>query len=81
MKYLRNIIFIVTFSLLEKSFAWSCPNCKDFLATESASALARGYYWSILMMVSLPFVLVGMISFLIFLNVRSKRKLSTEDPL
>ncbi|MGI8905242.1 MAG: hypothetical protein ACR2IE_01985 [Candidatus Sumerlaeaceae bacterium] len=47
--------------------AWSCPMCKDAVTSESASGTAgatigtraRGYYYSIVGMVSMPFLVIG----------------------
>ncbi len=72
MKYflLTGLLFI------QQSFLFACPNCKDALATESAKALAEGYYWSILLMVSLPFVITGSVAFLIIRSIRKKNVMS-----
>lgn len=54
------------------TLVWACPSCKDALATEETMALARGFGWSIMMMVSLPFVIVGTVAFLIIRARRNK---------
>ena len=58
------------------SLIYACPGCKDALATEGAMALARGYYWSILLLLLAPFILVGIISFLVYRSYRLKLKSS-----
>ena len=41
--------------------AVACPTCKDGLAENdpAGQAIAAGYFWSILFMMSMPFVLIG----------------------
>ena len=39
----------------------ACPNCKEAVANQDGSAarLADGYSWSILLMMTMPFTLLG----------------------
>jgi hypothetical protein len=41
--------------------ALACPNCKEAVAVQPAEAaeMARGYNWSVLFMVGMPFLLLG----------------------
>ena len=41
--------------------ALGCPNCKEAVANQDGDAmrLANGYSWSILLMIAMPFVLLG----------------------
>jgi hypothetical protein len=41
--------------------AWGCPTCKDgVLSSDPSSAnIARGYFYSILLMLAMPFTLAG----------------------
>ena len=41
--------------------AMGCPNCKEALANQDGDAmrLADGYSWSILLMIAMPFALLG----------------------
>jgi hypothetical protein len=46
--------------LLLAALAEACPNCKETLATDPAQqGLARGIYYSILFMMSMPFFIFG----------------------
>jgi hypothetical protein len=38
-----------------------CPNCKEAVANQDGDAmrLANGYSWSIILMISMPFALLG----------------------
>lgn len=52
----------------------ACPTCKDDLAHDPASAnLARGFYYSILFMVSMPFVIFGSLSAYFYYEVRKAK--------
>ncbi len=41
--------------------ALGCPNCKEAVAAQDGDAmrLANGYSWSILLMIAMPFTLLG----------------------
>jgi len=40
--------------------AWACPSCQQALSTDGSQGdLARGIYYSILFMMSMPFAIVG----------------------
>ena len=41
--------------------ALGCPNCKEAVANQDGDAmrLANGYSWSILLMIAMPFALLG----------------------
>jgi hypothetical protein len=43
------------------SDALACPNCKESLASQDGDAmrLANGYSWSIILMIAMPFTLLG----------------------
>jgi hypothetical protein len=53
--------------------AEACPNCKEAVAAQphEAAAMARGYNWSVLFMVAMPFTLLGTGSFMV---VRAARR-------
>jgi hypothetical protein len=53
------------------SSAWACPTCKEDL-TNSAQArgLATGFYYSILLMVTAPFAMIGMLGFVAYRSVK-----------
>ncbi len=55
--------------------AWACPTCKDTLAsaTGEGANLARGYFWSIMFMVSMPFVILAGLATYFYLEVRRAR--------
>jgi heme/copper-type cytochrome/quinol oxidase subunit 2 len=60
--------------LLLAGVASACPTCKDNLAHDPATAnLARGFYYSILFMVSMPFLIFGGMSAYFYWEVRKAR--------
>jgi hypothetical protein len=54
--------------------ALACPLCKDAVA--QTGGLASGFFWSILLMLAVPFVVVGVIGGLI---VKSQRGASQRE--
>ena len=84
------ILAIVAVLVLE-TVAMACPSCKESLAhSDPARAnMVRGYFWSILFMMSMPFVILGGLSALFWWEVRkakmqklreSKNKFAVESP-
>ncbi len=52
--------------------ASACPNCKEAVANQDGNAarLADGYSWSILLMMAMPFTLLGTGTWLVTRAVR-----------
>ncbi|MEX1224212.1 MAG: hypothetical protein WEA31_06650 [Pirellulales bacterium] len=61
--------------LLIAPLAAACPNCKDGLAENSTeqAQLVQGYFWSILFMMSMPFLILGTFSSCMYVSVRRAR--------
>ena len=55
--------------------AVACPNCKAALAenSEGGADLVRGYFYSILFMMSMPFTILGAFSFSMYRAVKKAR--------
>ncbi len=55
--------------------AAACPTCSDSIAQSdpSQSAAARGYYWSILFMMSMPFTLFAALVAYFYWEIRKAR--------
>ena len=53
----------------------ACPGCKDALAENDPqhAQMARGYFWSILFMMAMPFALIGTFGTFCYLEIRRKR--------
>ena len=75
----RFIVFllVVTGVVLTATVAEACPTCKEGLA-EGGGHVARGYFWSILFMMSMPFLILGGLGSLFYLEVRRARLLQEQ---
>ncbi len=75
---LRMLCAIVLLMLTASAAADACEMCKTAIPTEgdseSAAELAQGFYWSILVMMFSPFVLVGAVGLLVFNAYRQQKK-------
>jgi hypothetical protein len=61
--------------VLCESALWACPNCRDALAGDPVQAgLVRGFFWSILFMLSMPFLILGGLGSYFYWQVRSARQ-------
>ena len=65
----------VLVSFLVVSLAEACPGCKDAVAESDPDQvrMARGYFWSILFMLSMPFAILGTFGTYVYLEVRRAR--------
>ena len=52
--------------------AWACPTCKDNLGSADSN-LAGAYGWSIVFMMSMPFLILGSFVGYMYLEVRRAR--------
>jgi hypothetical protein len=60
----------------------ACPTCKDALHTDPAQAnLMRGYFWSILFMMSMPFVIFSSLGSYFYFQVRRARLLQSSQAI
>jgi hypothetical protein len=62
--------------LLVAAEAVGCPNCKDAVNTSDPDGLnlARGYFYSILLMLAMPFTLVGSFGCYVWREMRRQRR-------
>jgi hypothetical protein len=63
--------------------AWACPTCRENLADPQARGLATGLYYSILLMMSMPFALVGTLGFVAYRSVKraaAEREAAASEP-
>ena len=70
----------VTVCVLAACEAMACPNCKDAVNTSDPEGLnvARGYFYSILIMLAMPCTLIG--SFGIYVWREMQRQKLTDQP-
>lgn len=62
--------------------ASACPNCKAALAenSEGGADLVRGYFYSILFMMSMPFTILGAFSFSMYRAVKKAQASAPVNP-
>ncbi len=55
---------------------WACPTCKDGIASSDPTynGMVSGYFWSILFMMSMPFLILSGLSLMFYLEVRKARR-------
>jgi len=61
--------------------AFGCPNCKDAFATGDADSVnvARGYFYSILLMLAMPFTLAGTFGAYVWREMRKQQRSQSQD--
>ncbi len=66
---------VIAAGVLLAADAWGCPNCKDAVNTSDPDGLniARGYFYSILLMLAMPFTLVGTFGAYVWREMRRQR--------
>ena len=77
----RTLLRITALLVAVMLVAWTagdavaCPTCKDGLAENdpSTQAMAAGYFYSILFMMSMPFLIIGTFGSFAYLSVRKAR--------
>ncbi|GDX96024.1 hypothetical protein LBMAG47_16880 [Planctomycetia bacterium] len=76
MRYLRLAAVVVTVVALVAADALGCPNCKDAVNTSDPDGLnmARGYFYSILLMLAMPFTLVGSFGCYVWREMRRQER-------
>ena len=78
---MRSFATSLMLVLLLAGAATACPTCKDQLAHDPASAnLARGFYYSILFMLSMPPLILGGLSAYFYWEVRKARARQAAAP-
>lgn len=78
MKQLSKILLIAAALMLVSvcmaGTASACPTCKDGMAGDPAySSMVNGYFWSILFMMSMPFLVFGGVAAYFYYEVRRAR--------
>ena len=57
----RSFVFALVLLLATGTAALACPNCKEAVSAQPSevAGMARGYNYSVLFMVSMPFLMLG----------------------
>lgn len=74
---LTSILVILVVGLtLSAAEAWGCPTCKDGVAAtdDVANNMARGYFYSILLMLAMPFTLAGCFGMYVWREYRRQQQ-------
>jgi cytochrome c biogenesis factor len=76
--WLKTLLVVVVALVVLAALATACPLCKDALEDQANNGevpnqVGRGFYYSILLMVSAPFALVGGV----FFQIRRTRRRAT----
>lgn len=69
--------------LVAAADALGCPNCKDAVDTADPDGLnvARGYFYSILIMLAMPLTLVGSFGVYVWREMRRQERLAADSPV
>ena len=68
-----SLCFLVVVSIAATASA--CPSCKQALGADGSQGdLARGIYYSILFMMSMPFAIVGSFGFMAYRAVKREQR-------
>ena len=69
-RFLRLLVLAVVLVLVSQVVAEACPTCKEGLASGDGANLVRGYFWSIVFMMSMPFLVFGGMATYFYLLIR-----------
>lgn len=76
---LRTVLVTLILVVILPTIVLACPTCKDGLSGDPAtSGMVRGYFWSIVFMMSMPFLILGGISAYFYYEVRRARALAQQ---
>lgn len=80
-RYVVFWLFVLIGSIAAGGDAWGCPTCKDGLqAADSEGAnIARGYFYSILLMIAMPFTLAGSFGLYVWREMRRQQHAKGSD--
>lgn len=74
-RHLVTACLVMAAGVLLAADAWGCPTCKDAVNTSDPEGLnvARGYFYSILLMLAMPFTLAGSFGAYVWREMRRQR--------
>ena len=77
---MRYTLFLLILLMFVAETALGCPTCKESLAHGDADSanLMRGYFWSILFMMSMPFLILGGLGSYFYYEVCKARRLQSQ---
>jgi hypothetical protein len=76
------VSLVIAVALLAAADAVGCPNCKDGVNTSDPEGLnlARGYFYSILLMLAMPFTLAGSFAAYVWREMRRQQAQAAASP-
>jgi hypothetical protein len=77
----RHVVLLIVAIVLICDTALGCPTCKDSLVNSDPDSanLVRGYFWSILFMMSMPFLILGSLASYFYYEICKARRLLAVD--
>ena len=72
---LSTILLAAAVLLASGSWVQACPTCSQALADGHGGDLVSGYFWSIVFMMSMPFLIVASLGIYFYLQIREARAL------
>ncbi len=72
-RYAIVLVVLVAVALVTTD-AMACPTCKDGMSGPESQAIARGYFFSILFMMAMPFVIIGTFGSAAYFSIRRARE-------
>jgi hypothetical protein len=74
----RAVLLLALLAFLLPALAAACPNCKDAVADGEypggSASLGHGFYYSILLMIAVPWTAVSTVALLIYRKRRQSRR-------
>ena len=81
-RILSGLLFGVLLTVLLVGTADACPTCKQAVAEGSNHAnVVRGYFWSILFMMSMPFVILTGLGTYFYLQIKQAQRARADQPI
>ena len=80
-RYVVFWLFVLIGSIAAGGDAWGCPTCKDGLQAADSEGvnIARGYFYSILLMIAMPFTLAGSFGLYVWREMRRQQHVESSD--
>lgn len=78
---LLTVLLAILIVAVASACVVACPTCKDGIAQNDPQhqSLARGFYYSILFMMSMPFAILGTFGSMAYLSIRRAKARQAQD--
>ncbi|MGD9635717.1 MAG: hypothetical protein AB7G28_09745 [Pirellulales bacterium] len=80
-RWIAPLAFAVVIALLLTDVVAACPTCKEGLdqSDPQHQSVAAGFYYSILFMMSMPYLILGSFGYLAFVSIRRAKVAQAEE--